>query len=68
MLLGPNGSGKTTLLSVIGGWRHPSGGTATVLGGGSPHRPASPAPAMGHVSDAVADALEPGLTTLARWA
>jgi iron complex transport system ATP-binding protein len=32
ILLGPNGSGKTTLLSVIGGWRHPSVGGATVVG------------------------------------
>ena len=32
MLLGPNGSGKTTLLGLIGGWRHPSRGTAKVLG------------------------------------
>jgi iron complex transport system ATP-binding protein len=64
-LLGPNGSGKTTLLSVIGGWRHPSSGTATVLG-----RPFGRTDLrelrthIGHVSHAVADALEPGLTTL----
>jgi iron complex transport system ATP-binding protein len=31
-LLGPNGSGKTTLLSLAGGHRHPSQGTATILG------------------------------------
>ena len=65
MLLGPNGSGKTTLLSVIGGWRHPSDGTATVLGrrfGRTDLRALRVA--IGHVSHAVADALEPGLTTL----
>lgn len=32
VVLGPNGAGKTTLLSVIGAERHPSGGTARVLG------------------------------------
>ncbi len=32
VLLGPNGSGKTTLLTVIGARRHPSSGTASVLG------------------------------------
>lgn len=31
-LLGPNGSGKSTLLSVAGAWRHPSAGSASVLG------------------------------------
>jgi iron complex transport system ATP-binding protein len=65
MLLGPNGSGKTTLLSVIGGWRHPSTGTATVLGrrfGRTDLRALRVR--IGHVSHAVADALEPGLTTL----
>jgi iron complex transport system ATP-binding protein len=65
MLLGPNGSGKTTLLSVIGGWRHPSGGTATVLGrrfGRTDLRELRVR--IGHVSHAVADALEPGLTSL----
>ena len=65
MLLGPNGSGKTTLLGVIGGWRHPSTGTATVLGrrfGLSDLRELRAR--IGHVSHAVADALQPGLTTL----
>ncbi len=32
-LLGPNGAGKTTLLSLLGAQRHPTRGTATVLGG-----------------------------------
>ena len=32
ILLGPNGSGKTTLLGLAGARRHPSSGTATVLG------------------------------------
>ncbi|HEV2107652.1 MAG TPA: ATP-binding cassette domain-containing protein [Thermomicrobiales bacterium] len=32
-LLGPNGSGKSTLLSLLATMRHPSEGTATVLGG-----------------------------------
>ena len=31
-LLGPNGAGKTTLLSVAGALRHPTSGTAEVLG------------------------------------
>lgn len=31
-LLGPNGAGKTTLLSVVGAERHPTSGTASVLG------------------------------------
>ncbi len=31
-LLGPNGAGKTTLLSVAGAVRHPTSGTAQVLG------------------------------------
>ncbi len=31
-VLGPNGAGKTTLLSVAGAYRHPSSGTAWVLG------------------------------------
>ena len=31
-LLGPNGAGKSTLLAVVGAQRHPSRGTATVLG------------------------------------
>ena len=31
-LLGPNGAGKTTLLSVAGAQRHPTAGTAEVLG------------------------------------
>ena len=33
VILGPNGAGKTTLLSIIGAERHPSEGTATILGG-----------------------------------
>src|SRR5439155_24842569 len=32
VVIGPNGSGKTTLLQVIGAFRHPTSGTATVLG------------------------------------
>lgn len=31
-VLGPNGSGKTTLLRVLSTYRHPTRGTATVLG------------------------------------
>lgn len=31
-VLGPNGAGKTSLLSVVGAQRHPSAGTADVLG------------------------------------
>jgi iron complex transport system ATP-binding protein len=65
MLLGPNGSGKTTLLTVIGAWRHPSGGTATVLGRRFGHTDLRALRVgIGHVSHAVADALEPGLTTI----
>jgi iron complex transport system ATP-binding protein len=33
VVLGPNGAGKSTLLSVVGAYRHPSTGRATVLGG-----------------------------------
>ncbi len=32
VVLGPNGAGKTTLLSVVGAERHPSAGSASVLG------------------------------------
>ena len=32
VVLGPNGAGKTTMLSVVGADRHPSEGTARVLG------------------------------------
>lgn len=32
VILGPNGAGKTTLLSIIGADRHPSDGTARILG------------------------------------
>src|SRR5207248_7646903 len=32
VVIGPNGSGKTTLLQVIGAFRHPSTGSARVLG------------------------------------
>src|SRR4051812_9565233 len=32
IVIGPNGCGKTTLLQVIGAFRHPSSGTARVLG------------------------------------
>ena len=65
ILLGPNGSGKTTLLSVMGAWRHPSAGTAAILGRrvGRTDLRALRAD-VGHVSHAVADALEPGLTAL----
>jgi iron complex transport system ATP-binding protein len=65
VLLGPNGSGKTTLLGLIGGWRHPSRGTAMVLGrrfGWTDLRELRAR--IAHVSHAFADALEPGLTTL----
>jgi iron complex transport system ATP-binding protein len=31
-LLGPNGAGKSTLLSVLGAYRHPTRGTAEILG------------------------------------
>ena len=31
-VLGPNGAGKTSLLSIVGASRHPSAGTASVLG------------------------------------
>jgi iron complex transport system ATP-binding protein len=33
VILGPNGAGKTTMLSIVGAERHPSQGTATILGG-----------------------------------
>jgi iron complex transport system ATP-binding protein len=33
VILGPNGAGKTTMLSIIGAERHPSQGSATILGG-----------------------------------
>jgi iron complex transport system ATP-binding protein len=32
IVIGPNGCGKTTLLQVIGAFRHPTSGTARVLG------------------------------------
>lgn len=32
-VLGPNGAGKTSLLSIVSAQRHPSAGTASVLGG-----------------------------------
>jgi iron complex transport system ATP-binding protein len=32
VILGPNGAGKTTMLSIIGAERHPSSGSATILG------------------------------------
>jgi len=32
VVIGPNGSGKTTLLELVGARRHPSSGSATVLG------------------------------------
>ncbi|SEF62658.1 iron complex transport system ATP-binding protein [Thermomonospora echinospora] len=31
-LLGPNGAGKSTLLSILGAYRHPTRGTAEILG------------------------------------
>src|SRR5919204_5909660 len=65
MLLGPNGSGKTTLLSLVGGWRHPSRGTASVLGRTFGQVDLRRLRAdIGHVSHAVADALEPGLNAI----
>jgi iron complex transport system ATP-binding protein len=33
VILGPNGAGKTTMLSIVGAERHPSEGSATILGG-----------------------------------
>lgn len=33
VILGPNGAGKTTMLSIVGAERHPSQGSATILGG-----------------------------------
>jgi energy-coupling factor transporter ATP-binding protein EcfA2 len=47
VILGPNGAGKTTLMSVVGADRHPSQGTAALLGrNGRQH---------GHASLALAD-------------
>lgn len=63
MLLGPNGSGKTTLLSVAGGWRHPSGGRAWVLGaelGRSDVRDLRAR--IGHVGHRLSELLRPDLS------
>jgi iron complex transport system ATP-binding protein len=64
-IIGPNGCGKTTLLNVVSGWLFPSSGRANVLGRtfgacdmGELRRE------IGWVSNTVAEALPPRLTTL----
>ncbi len=64
-VLGANGAGKTTLLRVLGAERHPSSGTAIVLGarlGASDLRQLRSR--IGVVSHAVADRLPPGAAAL----
>ena len=64
-LLGPNGSGKTTLLSLAGGRRHPSSGTATVLGGGfgvTDMRVLRRR--IGHAGHRLAEAIRPSMTAI----
>jgi iron complex transport system ATP-binding protein len=65
-VLGSNGAGKTTLLRLLGAERHPSSGTAIVLGarlGASDLRQLRSR--VGVVSHAVADRLPPSATALA---
>ncbi len=60
VLLGPNGSGKTTLLGLVGGWRHPSQGRATVLGVRFGHGDIRALRTrVGHVSHTVAERFTP---------
>jgi len=64
-VLGSNGAGKTTLLRLLGAERHPSSGTAIVLGsrlGTSDLRQLRSR--IGVVSHAVADRLPPNATAL----
>jgi iron complex transport system ATP-binding protein len=64
-VLGSNGAGKTTLLRLLGAERHPSSGTAIVLGsrlGASDLRQLRSR--IGVVSHAVADRLPPNATAL----
>ena len=64
-VLGANGAGKTTLLRLLGAERHPSSGTAIVLGarlGASDLRQLRSR--IGVVSHAVADRLPPGSAAL----
>jgi iron complex transport system ATP-binding protein len=64
-VLGANGAGKTTLLRLLAAERHPSSGTAIVLGarlGASDLRQLRSR--IGVVSHAVADRLPPGATSL----
>jgi iron complex transport system ATP-binding protein len=64
-VLGANGAGKTTLLRLLGAERHPSSGTAIVLGariGTSDLRQLRSR--VGVVSHAVADRLPPGAAAL----
>jgi len=64
-VLGANGAGKTTLLRLLGAERHPSSGTAIVLGarlGASDLRKLRSR--IGVVSHAVADRLPPGAAAL----
>ncbi len=64
-VLGANGAGKTTLLRLLGAERHPSSGTAIVLGarlGASDLRQLRSR--IGVVSHAVADRLPPGAAAL----
>jgi iron complex transport system ATP-binding protein len=63
VLLGPNGGGKTTLLSVAGAWRHPSAGTAWVLGERLGRADVRRLRArIGHVGHTVVDRLRPAIT------
>jgi iron complex transport system ATP-binding protein len=65
VLLGPNGSGKTTLLGLAGARRHPSSGSATVLGltlGRGDSR--SLHPRIGHGSHTLTELMPRGLSAL----
>ena len=78
-ILGPNGSGKTTLLALIGGWRHPSEGSAAVLGIRFGHGDVRALRrSIGHVSHMLAERFAPAspieevvltgrASTVARW-